>query len=106
MNLTIPELSLVVLIGPSGSGKSTFAAKHFLPTEVVSSDYCRALVSDSETDLDATGDAFDLVREIAGFAAAAEAFARAGERRLEIAAIRDRFADRAERASLFSKAWL
>ena len=41
----------------------------------------------------------------AGFAAAAEAFARAGERRLEIAAIRDRFADRAERASLYSKAW-
>jgi predicted kinase len=33
-----PELSLVVLIGASGSGKSTFARKHFLPTEVISSD--------------------------------------------------------------------
>jgi PNKP (polynucleotide 5'-kinase/3'-phosphatase) family adenylyltransferase-like protein len=40
-----------------------------------------------------------------GFAAAAEAFARAGDRGLEIAAIRDRFADRAERASRYSKAW-
>src|SRR5438445_2583255 len=65
MNLTIPELSLVVLIGPSGCGKSTFAAKHFLPTEVISSDYCRALVSDDEVDQDATADAFDLAREIA-----------------------------------------
>ena len=44
----IPKLSLVVLIGPSGSGKSTFARKHFLPTEVLSSDACRALVSDDE----------------------------------------------------------
>ena len=29
--ISIPKLSLVVLIGPSGSGKSTFARKHFLP---------------------------------------------------------------------------
>jgi len=39
MKLTIPELSLVVLIGSSGSGKSTFAKKHFKPTEVISSDF-------------------------------------------------------------------
>jgi len=65
-NIEIPDFSLIVLIGPTGSGKSTFAAKHFVPTEVISSDYCRALVSDSETDQDVTGDAFDLVREIAG----------------------------------------
>ena len=38
MRLTIPDYCLVVLIGASGSGKSTFAARHFLPTEVVSSD--------------------------------------------------------------------
>ncbi|MDE2992507.1 MAG: AAA family ATPase [Chloroflexota bacterium] len=44
MNITVPALSLVVLIGPSGSGKSTFAGKHFKPTEVLSSDYCRGLV--------------------------------------------------------------
>ena len=65
-NIEIPDFSLVVLIGSTGSGKSTFAAKQFLPTEVISSDYCRALVSDSETDQGVTGDAFDLVREIAG----------------------------------------
>jgi len=66
MNLTIPELSLVVLIGASGSGKSTFAARHFLPTEIVSSDRCRALVSDDQTSLEATKDAFDLLHYTAG----------------------------------------
>jgi protein phosphatase len=58
MTLTIPELSLVVLIGPSGCGKSTFAMKHFKPTEVLSSDGFRALVSDNENDQSATDDAF------------------------------------------------
>src|SRR3712207_5657533 len=48
MKIKIPELSLVVLIGVSGSGKSTFAWQHFKPTEVLSSDFCRALVSDDE----------------------------------------------------------
>jgi protein phosphatase len=66
MNLTIPELSLVVLIGPSGSGKSTFASKHFLPTEVISSDFCRALVSDDENDQAATAAAFRVLHSIAG----------------------------------------
>ena len=41
----IPELSLVVPVGASGSGKSTFAAPHFKPTEILSSDFCRGLVS-------------------------------------------------------------
>jgi adenylate kinase family enzyme len=50
MTLTIPKLSFVVLIGVSGSGKSTFARKHFKPTEILSSDFCRALVSDDEND--------------------------------------------------------
>ena len=65
MKIDIPELSLVLLVGPSGSGKSTFARKHFLPTEVVSSDFCRALVSDDENNQSATGDAFDLLHTIA-----------------------------------------
>jgi protein phosphatase len=46
MNIEIPDFAFVVLVGPSGSGKSTFARTHFKPTEVVSSDQCRALVSD------------------------------------------------------------
>jgi protein phosphatase len=66
VKLTIPELCLVVLIGPSGAGKSTFARKHFLPTEIVSSDFCRGLVTDDENDLNATGDAFDVLQFIAG----------------------------------------
>ena len=66
MRLSLPDLSLVLLIGPSGCGKSTFAAQHFLPTEVISSDYCRALVSDNEIDQTATGDAFAVLHFIAG----------------------------------------
>ncbi|HKR23462.1 MAG TPA: polynucleotide kinase-phosphatase [Pyrinomonadaceae bacterium] len=63
--ITIPELSLVVLIGPSGCGKSTFARKHFKPTEVISSDFCRALVSDDENNQAATKDAFEVLNFIA-----------------------------------------
>src|SRR5438045_1008390 len=65
MKLTIPELSFVVLIGPSGCGKSTFARKHFKPTEVLSSDFCRGLVSDDENDQAATKDAFEVLHFIA-----------------------------------------
>ena len=63
--LTIPELCLVTLIGISGSGKSTFAAQHFRDTEVISSDHCRGLVSDDETDQSATKDAFEVLHFIA-----------------------------------------
>jgi protein phosphatase len=66
MKLTIPELALVALVGASGSGKSTFARAHFRPTEVLSSDYCRALVSDDENSLEATTDAFAVLHFIAG----------------------------------------
>ena len=65
MIIRIPEPSLVLLIGPSGAGKSTFASKHFKPTEVLSSDFCRGLVSDDETDQAATNDAFEVLRFIA-----------------------------------------
>jgi protein phosphatase len=65
-SITVPELSLVVLIGPSGAGKSTFARQHFLPTEIVSSDACRAAVSDDENDLSATEDAFALLHYLVG----------------------------------------
>ena len=66
MKLTIPELCLVVLMGPSGAGKSTFARKHFLPTEIVSSDECRGIVADNPNSLEATNDAFDVLNYIAG----------------------------------------
>jgi polynucleotide kinase-phosphatase len=66
MDLTIPELSLVVLIGVTGSGKSAFARAHFKPTEVISSDFCRGLVADDENDQSATPDAFEVLQFIAG----------------------------------------
>jgi protein phosphatase len=63
--IRIPELALVALVGASGSGKSTFARTHFKPTEVLSSDYCRALVTDDENDQAATKDAFDVLYYVA-----------------------------------------
>ncbi len=64
MKLTIPELSLVVLIGASGAGKSTFARKLFQPFEILSSDFFRGLVSDDESNQFATKDAFDVLQLI------------------------------------------
>lgn len=64
--LPVTDLSLVVLVGASGSGKSTFARRNFKPTEVISSDFCRGLVSDDENDQSATRDAFDVLHYIAG----------------------------------------
>ncbi len=61
MELKIPELSLVVLMGASSSGKSSFAKKHFKATQIISSDTCRGLVSDDESSQEASGDAFDLL---------------------------------------------
>ncbi|HYD99525.1 MAG TPA: polynucleotide kinase-phosphatase [Alphaproteobacteria bacterium] len=66
MRLTIPDFSLVLLVGASGSGKSTFARRHFKPTEVVSSDVCRGLVADDENDQSATPDAFAVLNFIVG----------------------------------------
>ena len=65
MEITIPELSLVILIGASGSGKSTFARKHFQQYEILSSDFCRGLVSDDENNQKASHDAFDVLHYIA-----------------------------------------
>ncbi len=65
MEIKIPELALVVLVGPSGSGKSTFARAHFKSTEIISSDFCRGLVSDDENSQAATNDAFEVLYFIA-----------------------------------------
>ena len=64
--LAVPALSLVVLVGVSGSGKSTFAARAFGSHEVLSSDFCRALVSGDENDQSASADAFEVLHHIAG----------------------------------------
>ncbi|MFD0201540.1 MULTISPECIES: polynucleotide kinase-phosphatase [Saccharothrix] len=66
MELKIPDLCLVVLVGASGSGKSTFARKHFLPTQVLSSDYFRGLVADDENDQSASAAAFEALHFVAG----------------------------------------
>lgn len=64
MKIEIPEFALVLLVGASGSGKSSFAAKHFLATEVISSDRMRGWVADDEADQSATGDAFDVLHYV------------------------------------------
>ncbi|WP_163379591.1 polynucleotide kinase-phosphatase [Cyclobacterium sp. SYSU L10401] len=66
MEIKLPELSLVLLIGASGAGKSTFARKHFGKHEVVSSDKCRGIVSNDENNTAATTDAFELLHYIIG----------------------------------------
>ncbi|MEO8511650.1 MAG: AAA family ATPase [Chloroflexota bacterium] len=63
--IELPRSGLVVLIGPSSSGKSTWAARHARPTEILSSDTFRALVSDDANDQDATLDAFDVLHLVA-----------------------------------------
>ena len=64
MELGVPRSGLVLLIGPAGAGKTTLARRLFEPTEIVSSDQCRALVSDRENDQRASADAFRLLHLI------------------------------------------
>jgi alkanesulfonate monooxygenase SsuD/methylene tetrahydromethanopterin reductase-like flavin-dependent oxidoreductase (luciferase family)/predicted kinase len=55
-----------VMVGPSGAGKSYWAAEHFAPNQIVSSDSLRAAVGSGENDLDASTDAFALLKAIIG----------------------------------------
>jgi predicted kinase len=59
--IRLPADAMVMLIGPSGAGKTTFAARHFLPTEILSSDALRAMVADDPHDQTATDAAFELL---------------------------------------------
>ncbi|HEX4947431.1 MAG TPA: AAA family ATPase [Blastocatellia bacterium] len=65
MMITLPDPSLVLLLGVSGSGKSTFARAHFVVTEILSSDHCRALVCDDENDQRVNKEAFAILHLIA-----------------------------------------
>ena len=62
--LKFPPGALVILLGSSGCGKSTFARRSFRPIEIVSSDECRRLVSDDETNQAATPQAFAVFHAI------------------------------------------
>ncbi len=63
-SIVVPVPSLVILCGPASSGKSTFAAKHFPPTAIVSSDRCRAMVADDEANMAVSRDAFEIFHQI------------------------------------------
>ena len=66
--ITLPQRTLIVLCGPAGAGKSTFARKFVdlhraqgcKQTSIVSSDYCRAMICDDETNQQVNRDTFDL----------------------------------------------
>ena len=62
--VNLPSPCLVVLVGPGASGKSTWAAAHFPPDAVVSSDRLRALVGSGEDDISASTDAFALLDQV------------------------------------------
>ncbi len=67
--LVLPFRTLLVLCGVAGSGKSTFArnfveehtTQELRTTSIVSSDECRALVCDDDTNQQVSPDAFDLL---------------------------------------------
>jgi protein phosphatase len=63
--IVVPHSALVILVGPAGAGKTTFAGAHFRATEVLSSDYLRAVVSDDAADMTASPQAFAVLRFIA-----------------------------------------
>ncbi len=60
MLIQVPPRTLLALCGPACSGKSTFAAQRFMPTMIVSSDVCRALICDDTTNQSVNHDTFDL----------------------------------------------
>jgi protein phosphatase len=64
VRIAIPDPSLVVLVGPAGTGKSTFARTFFRPTEVISSDAIRAMLTDDPGDQGASAEAFSVLAQL------------------------------------------
>ncbi len=62
--IELPPDALVVLVGIAASGKSTFASRHFTPTQILSSDALRAMITDNPSAQGATDDAFELLHRI------------------------------------------
>jgi predicted kinase len=62
--IVLPDDALVLLVGIAASGKSTFAERHFAPSQVISSDALRAMITDNPSAQGATDDAFDLLHRI------------------------------------------
>jgi protein phosphatase len=65
IEIDLEPSSLIALVGPAGAGKTTFAAAHFKPSQVLSSDQARLLVSDDEGDQSASAAAFAVLYFIA-----------------------------------------
>jgi protein phosphatase len=64
VQLAVPDPSLVVLVGPAGAGKTTFARTFFRPTEVISSDAIRAMLTDDSGDQGASAEAFSILAQL------------------------------------------
>jgi predicted kinase len=63
--IELRDPTLVVLVGAAGSGKSTFAARWFDPSEVLSSDAFREILTGDAGDQRATKTAFSIIhREV------------------------------------------
>ena len=91
-SLTLPDPSMVVLIGAAGSGKSTLAAAHFAPDEILSSDAFREVIAGDARDQRATGAAF-------------RALGRALERRLAARPARRRRRDQPQARRIGARCW-